>query len=201
MKHKLSRSRFSLTTAVALVGTMLVFFLQSDSFSPFGAATPDPTESLNASSAQNKQAPNPPKAEGQAVRAPDFSLLDSKGRAVRLSTLRGKVVVINFWATWCGPCRAEIPGFLEVYNKYKSKGLEIIGISLDDDGWESVAPFVKRFKIDYPVVLGDRDVVLNYGGITAIPTTFVVDRKGYVVSGRMGYFSKEHFAREIEKFF
>ncbi|MBI4417688.1 MAG: TlpA family protein disulfide reductase [Ignavibacteriales bacterium] len=132
-------------------------------------------------------------------KAPDFKLKNGKGETVTLSSLRGKVVVINFWATWCAPCRAEIPGFLDVYDEYKSKGLEIIGISLDSDGWESIKPFVNEYDITYPVVLGERETVRNYGGITAIPTTFVVDRNGNIAAHHVGYMSKSDFLRTVKQ--
>jgi peroxiredoxin len=133
-------------------------------------------------------------------KAPNFRLKSSTGKIIELSKLRGKVVVVNFWATWCGPCRAEVPGFLEVYNNYKSKGLEIIGVSLDETGWDVVMPFLRRYKITYPVVVGDGKVVHDYGGIDAIPTTFIVDRDGDVVSGHRGLLPKaqlEKMLREV----
>lgn len=132
-------------------------------------------------------------------KAPDFALKNAKGELVTLSSLGGKIVVINFWATWCGPCRAEIPGFLEVYDEYKSKGLEIVGISLDSDGWESIKPFVNKYGITYPVVLGDMKTIRNYGGIRAIPTTFIVDRKGNVAVRHVGYMSKSDFLRQVKQ--
>jgi cytochrome c biogenesis protein CcmG/thiol:disulfide interchange protein DsbE len=131
--------------------------------------------------------------------APNFSLTTGEGKTVDLSKLKGKVVVVNFWATWCGPCRSEIPGMLEVYDKYKSKGLEIVGISLDRDGWKVVRPYVEKTKMTYPVVLGDESVVKAYGGIEAIPTTFVVDKKGNIVEKHVGYMSKEDFEKKVKK--
>src|SRR5512135_3347041 len=107
--------------------------------------------------------------------APNFSLKTADGKTVELKQLAGKVVVINFWATWCGPCRAEIPGMLEIYGKYKEKGLEIVGVSLDQQGFSVVTPFVQRMKIDYPIVVGDGGLVAAYGNFQAIPTTFIVD--------------------------
>jgi thiol-disulfide isomerase/thioredoxin len=130
-------------------------------------------------------------------KAPNFALKTAEGRVVELSKLQGKVVVVNFWATWCGPCRAEMPGMLEVYGAYKGKGVEFVGISVDEGGWKDVTPFVKRMSITYPVVLDDGAVAWAYGGVNAIPTTFIVDRKGNLVTKHVGYMSKEDFEKNI----
>ena len=131
-------------------------------------------------------------------KAPNFTLKTSDGNTVELSKLKGKTVVVNFWATWCGPCRAEIPGFLDVYNKYKSKGLEIVGISVDRGGWSDVNPFVKKFNITYPVVLGNDKVTRLYGDIEAIPTTFIIDKNGTIVNQHVGYMKAEDFEAMIK---
>jgi thiol:disulfide interchange protein DsbD len=134
----------------------------------------------------------------EKIKAPNFSLKTYDGRVIELEKLKGKIVIINFWATWCPPCRAEIPDFIKVYDDYKSRGLEIIGIALDEGGWEKVKPFSDEYRINYPVVLGNLEVVRNYGGINSIPTTFAVDKDGNVVAARQGMLSKESLENKIK---
>jgi thiol-disulfide isomerase/thioredoxin len=134
-----------------------------------------------------------------STEAPNFSLRTVEGKKVELQDFQGKVVVINFWASWCPPCRSEIPGLLEVYRKYRPKGLEIVGISLDSDGWRKVSPLVREMNIEYPVVMGDHDVANAYGGIRAIPTTIIVDRNGKIVDKVVGYMDRERFENEIRE--
>lgn len=121
------------------------------------------------------------------AKAADFALPRSgDGKTVRMSDFKGKVRLVNFWATWCPPCRAEIPHFVEMYDELKGQGVEIIGISLDREGDKVVAPFVKDNKMNYPVLIGNNDVANAYGGIRGIPTTFVVDREGRIVKKYVG---------------
>jgi peroxiredoxin len=129
--------------------------------------------------------------------APDFELPDVNGKKVKLSDFKGKVIILNFWATWCPPCRAEIPGFIELYKKYKDKGVEIIGISLDEGGVKDVVPFMKEFGINYHILIGNYKVTQDYGGIRGIPTTFVIDKKGNIRAKYVGYRPKEVFERDI----
>lgn len=129
--------------------------------------------------------------------APNFELPDVNGKKVRLSDFKGKIIILDFWATWCPPCRAEIPGFIELYNKYKDKGVVVIGISLDEGGVRDVVPFMKEFGINYPILIGNFKVTQDYGGIRGIPTTFVIDRKGNIRAKYVGYRPKEVFERDI----
>ncbi|RPI06146.1 MAG: TlpA family protein disulfide reductase [Ignavibacteriae bacterium] len=132
-------------------------------------------------------------------KAPNFVLKSLDGKNIELAKLKGKVVVVNFWATWCPPCRAEIPDFIKVYDAKKSKGLVIVGIALDEEGWSKVKPFVEKNKINYPVVLGTMEVVQQYGGIDGIPTTFIVDKKGNIVDTQVGMMSKSMLEQKIAK--
>ncbi len=129
-------------------------------------------------------------AEAGPVKAADFSLKDLDGLMVRLSHFKGKVVLVNFWATWCTACRAELPDFIAMHKKYKSKGFEIIGISLDDTttsaGKKILTAFVKKAGITYPVLIGNDAVCKDYGGIYYIPASFLVDAKGNITKKYIG---------------
>lgn len=131
-------------------------------------------------------------------KAPPLAGSTANGASVDLASLKGKVVVVNFWATWCGPCRAEIPDFISVYGEYKSKGLEIVGVSLDEGGWSDVTPYVQRSKINYPIILGDRRVARVWGGIQAIPTTFIIDKQGNIAASHVGLMSKAQLLEKIK---
>jgi cytochrome c biogenesis protein CcmG/thiol:disulfide interchange protein DsbE len=116
----------------------------------------------------------------QAMPAPGFTLHTLDGRAVRLAGYRGKVVLVNFWATWCAGCRVEMPQFVGQYRRNHAKGLEIIGISMDDEG-AAIAPFLKEQHVNYTIVKGDAAVAKAYGGVRYLPQTVVIDRRGELV--------------------
>jgi thiol-disulfide isomerase/thioredoxin len=132
-----------------------------------------------------------------ANKAPDFTLPLSNGGELKLSEYKGKIVVLDFWATWCGPCRKGIPDLIEIQKKYKDK-VAIIGISLDTDTKSDVVPFIKRYGINYPVVYGNSEVVRAYGNIQAIPTSFIVDQNGDVVDTHVGLVDKSVYISKIE---
>jgi cytochrome c biogenesis protein CcmG/thiol:disulfide interchange protein DsbE len=129
--------------------------------------------------------------------APDFTLNDARGAAVRLSDYKGKVVVLNFWATWCGPCKVEIPWFIEFENAYKDRGFEVLGVSMDEDGWKAVKPYIEEKKMNYRVVVGDDALAQKYGGVDSLPTTFVIDRDGKIATSHMGLVGKSTYEKEI----
>lgn len=130
--------------------------------------------------------------------APAWALRDLSGKAVTSDEFKGKVVILDFWATWCPPCRAEIPGFVDLYKRYAEKGLVIVGVSLDQNGPAAVTPFVQKFAMNYPVVMGDGQIVKAFGGIEALPTTFVIDRTGKVVRMHVGFTDAEAFEKDIK---
>jgi len=132
-------------------------------------------------------------------RAPDFSLQDIGGKKVRLKDLRGKVVLINFFATWCAPCRQEVPDFIHLYKQFKDKGFEIVGIGVDMEGEAVIRPFAEHLQIPYPVVAGTREVVMDYGGITGVPTSFFVDREGYLAEQFIGLRPAQSLEKTIVK--
>src|SRR5882672_2353647 len=121
-----------------------------------------------------------PLTERQA--APKFELKDASGATATLGDYKDKVVLLNFWATWCVPCRAEIPWFQEFDKKYKDQGFAVLGVSMDEEGWGIVKPYVEERKITYRIVIGDEHVSTMYGSIEALPTTFLIDREGKIAA-------------------
>ncbi len=139
------------------------------------------------------------KPEGQRKPAPEFALKDAGGRSVQLSDYRGKIVLLNFWATWCGPCKVEIPWFMEFEQKYKDKGFAVLGVSMDEDGWDSVRPFVEDLRVNYRVLMGNSTVAGLYGGLDSLPTTFMVDKEGRIASVHVGLVGKDEYENEIHQ--
>jgi thiol-disulfide isomerase/thioredoxin len=128
--------------------------------------------------------------------APPFLLHDISGRIVSTADWKGKVVILNFWATWCPPCREEIPELVQLQAKYKDK-LLIVGASEDDDGPQKVQQFAQRYGMNYPIVMATRELIDNYGGVPALPTSFVIDPQGRVMMKHTGLYDYEVYEREV----
>jgi len=137
------------------------------------------------------------KPEGDRAAAPNFELNDAEGKTVQLSALKGRVVVLNFWATWCHGCQTEIPSFVEVEKKYAGEGLTIVGISMDDDGWKSVRTWIKEKRVNYPIVIGNNDLGQKFG-LVGMPLTVLVDREGRIASTHAGVVDRAIFERQVK---
>lgn len=119
--------------------------------------------------------------------APSFEFTDQNGDPVTLDSLKGQVVLLNFWATWCAPCREEMPWFAEFEKEYKDRGFSVVGVSLDDEGWEKVNPYLEEHPgIDYRVVIGSEMTAQVYGGIASLPTTYIIDKEGRIAAVHTG---------------
>lgn len=132
--------------------------------------------------------------------APAWTLKDVDGKAVSSDQFKGKVVILDFWATWCPPCRAEIPGYVALQKKYGADGLVIIGISKDEEGprrADAIRRFVASFGINYTIVVSNDDLENALGGIEAIPTTFIIDRSGKIVNKKVGAEPTEQYEKEL----
>ena len=140
------------------------------------------------------------KPEHDRKPAPEFSLKDANGQTVHLSDYKGKVVLLDFWATWCGPCKIEIPWFMEFETQLKDRGFAVLGVSMDEDGWNAVKPYIQQLKVNYRVLLGNDQVGEIYGGVESLPTTFLIDRQGKIASVHIGLSNgKDEFKNAINQ--
>ena len=139
------------------------------------------------------------KAHKDRKPAPDFALKDADGKTVHLSDYKGKVVILDFFATWCGPCKIEIPWFVEMERKNKDRGFSVLGVSMDDEGWEVVKPFLSDLGVNYRVVIGNDATASQYGGVDALPTTFIIDKEGRIAAVHVGLTGKKDFLDAIEQ--
>jgi cytochrome c biogenesis protein CcmG/thiol:disulfide interchange protein DsbE len=128
--------------------------------------------------------------------APDFSLDGPDGTPVKLSSYRGKIVLLDFWATWCHGCKTEIPWYVEFQDKYKSQGLAAIGVSMDD-GWKAVKPFLAEHKLNYPIVIGSDSLAKQYA-VESLPVTLLIDRRGNIAESHAGLVDKSAFEADIQ---
>jgi peroxiredoxin len=139
------------------------------------------------------------KSDNERHPAPDFALKDADGKTVHLSDYKGKVVLLDFWATWCGPCKLEIPWFTDMEHKRKDKGFEVLGVSMDDNGWEDVKPFLAEMKVNYRVVIGDDATAAAYGGVDSLPTTFLIDKQGKIAAIHIGLTGRKEFEDGVDE--
>jgi len=128
-----------------------------------------------------------------------FALKDVNGRSVKLADFKGKVVILNFWATWCVPCRAEIPALVELQAKYREKGLQVVGVSVDDP-IEKMRPFISKYKVNYPVLTAyQNEAILDaYGPMVVVPVTVIIQRDGTICLKHIGPATRENFEKEIQ---
>jgi thiol-disulfide isomerase/thioredoxin len=147
--------------------------------------------------AARRSGPTP--VAGRSSPAPDFTLESLDGKSLRLSDLRGKAVLLNFWATWCGPCKIETPWLVELQNQYGAQGLQVIGVAMDDSGKDDIAKFAKDMGVNYPVLLGKEAVGDAYGGVPALPESFFIGRDGKIVDKIIGLKGRSEIEDSIKR--
>jgi len=142
-----------------------------------------------------------PQDDGPAngTMAPDFTLKSLDGKEVSLSSLKGKAVMVNFWATWCEPCKIEMPWLVDLQEKYRKDGFEILGVAMDDSSQKEISDFAHKMKVNYTVVIGSEKVADLYGGLDGLPTNFFLDRNGKVIDSFKGLRSESVIVDDIKK--
>ena len=145
---------------------------------------------------------SPPKAfpsPNQRKPAAEFALKDADGKTVKLSAYKGRIVLLDFWATWCGPCKIEEPWLKEFERTYKDRGFAVLAVSMDEEGWEVVKPYIQSHQINYRVLMASADIDKLYPGMEAWPYTYLIDREGRIAWSHMGVASKPDFREMIER--
>jgi peroxiredoxin len=140
-----------------------------------------------------------PRADVEDKVAPDFALQSINGKTVRLSDFRGKAVLLNFWATYCAPCRIEMPWFVELQDRYAAEGLQVVGVAMDDAGPDDIEKFASELGVNYPILVGEETVGNAYGGVQFLPSTFYIGRDGKVVGKVFGLKTKNEIEENIKK--
>ena len=186
----------SKTNLAICVGLALVCALVGTGCSDVGIGKPKPK--TEAKAVEKQKAPAFELKSGVGKPTPAFKLKDANGQAVSAADYKGKVVLLDFWATWCGPCKIEIPWFMDFERQFKDQGFAVLGVSMDEDGWTAIKPYVQNMKMNYRVLLGNDDVSTAYGGLDALPTTLLIDRQGKIASVHEGVtMGKEEFKDAI----
>jgi thiol-disulfide isomerase/thioredoxin len=148
-----------------------------------------------------------PVVKGTQASAPDVTFQDLQGNKVQLSSLKGKLVLVNFWATWCEPCRVEIPWMIDIQHRYASKGFTLLGVAMDDEGKKVVDPFVQKTRfdvggnaltMDYQILLGNDDIASQFGGLIGLPTSVLISRDGKIIKRYIGLVNQKELEKEIE---
>ncbi len=202
MSKSSNNKQFLLIGAIVVVVAAIVYIFFSDSgTAKKSAATTTQPQQQTVQQNQVQKSAVASTPEDQYPEAPDFELPSVDGKQIKLSDFRGKVVFLNFWATWCPPCRREIPSFIELIKKYGKDGFIVLGVAVDPREFtqvDKVKPFVKQMGMNYPVVYDTKGISQMYGGIRSIPTTFVINREGKVIGQIVGSRPKATFESIIK---
>jgi peroxiredoxin len=181
-----------LFSSLILTTFVLFFAACSGGKSQTKPSKPDTTTAAAASSKADT-------ASRKLPDAPDFTLQKMDGQSFTLSDHKGQVVILNIWATWCPPCRKEIPDFIKIQKKLKDKGILFAGVSVDKKGWSAVRPFAKKYDINYPIMVDNGTVSRKYGPFRAIPVTFIINKKGKIAYAGAGMIKGKSLEKVLEK--
>lgn len=188
----LTASSFQVTVGVFLIFSVVLSGCSSEQNNSPSKQKTEPLEQLDPYSARLYPAQ-------QAARARDFEVTLENGESFSLSKQKGKVVILNIWATWCAPCHEETPDFVDLYEKYKEQGLVILGVSIDKQGESVVKPFMERYNVSYPVVIDRGTIMDKYGPTMGIPTSYIIGREGNLQYFAVGALTKKELEPRIEK--